>query len=93
MGSGGYRDNQRASNGRRTKGSVAKPQGLVQSGHQSCPQSKQDSLAAQTAERIALYGRMASKGDPILIHVNKADIPDNIPSDAKLQDCMRALQN
>jgi hypothetical protein len=51
------------------------------------------SLAAQTAEHIALYGRVASKGDPIPIHVNKANILDNIPSDAKLRDCMRALQN
>jgi hypothetical protein len=36
---------------------------------------------------------VASKGDPIPIHVNKVDIPDNIPSDAKLRDCMRALWN
>ena len=36
---------------------------------------------------------MASKGDPIPIHVNKVDIPDNIPSDGKLRDCVRALQN
>jgi hypothetical protein len=34
------------------------------------------SLAAQTAERVALYGSVASKGDPIPIHVDKATIPD-----------------
>jgi hypothetical protein len=36
---------------------------------------------------------VASKGDPIPIHINKANIPDNIPSEGKLQDCMRALWN
>jgi hypothetical protein len=51
------------------------------------------SLAAQTAKRIALYGRVASKGDPIPIHVNKASIPDNIPSDGELQAVVRELQN
>ncbi len=57
------------------------------------PKVSKMSLAAQTAERIALYGRVASKGDPILIHINKADILDNIPSDTKLQDCVRALRS
>jgi hypothetical protein len=51
------------------------------------------SLAAQTSEHVTLYGRVASKGDPIPIHVNKAEILDNIPSDTKLQDCVRALWN
>ncbi len=51
------------------------------------------SLATQTSERIALYRRVASKGDPIPIQVNKANIPDNIPSNAKLWDCVRALWN
>ncbi len=41
-GSGGRRDNRRAPNGRRTKGSMAKPQELVQSGNQSHPQNEQD---------------------------------------------------
>ncbi len=57
------------------------------------PKASKMSLAAQTAERVALYGRVTSKGDPISIHVYKADIPDNIPSDAKLQNCVRAFQN
>ncbi len=51
------------------------------------------SLAPQTAKRVALYGRVALKGDPIPIHVDKADIPDNIPSDGKLRDCVRTLWN
>jgi hypothetical protein len=36
------------------------------------------SLAAQTAECVALYQKAGSKGDPIPIHVNKATILDNI---------------
>jgi hypothetical protein len=51
------------------------------------------SLAAQTAERVALYRRVTSKGDPIPIHVNKADIPDDIPSDGELRAVVRELQN
>ncbi len=57
------------------------------------PKVSKMSLAAQTAERVALYGRVASIGDPIPIHVNKANILDNITSDATLQDCVRALWN
>jgi hypothetical protein len=48
------------------------------------PKASKMSLAAQTAKRVALYGRVASKGDPIPIHVDKADILDDIPSDREL---------
>jgi hypothetical protein len=51
------------------------------------------SLSAQTAERVTLYGRVASKGDPIPILVIKADIPDNVPSDGELKAVVRELQN
>jgi hypothetical protein len=57
------------------------------------PKVSKMSLATQTAKRVALYGRGASKGDTIPIHVDKADILDNIPSDSKLRDCVRALWN
>jgi hypothetical protein len=57
------------------------------------PKVSKMSLATQTAERTALYGRVASKGDPIPIHIEKADIPDHIFSDAKLRDCVRSLWN
>ncbi len=57
------------------------------------PKASKMSLATQTAEHIALYGRVASKGDPIPIHINKANILDNISSDAKLRYCARALWN
>ena len=57
------------------------------------PKARKMSLATQTAKRVTLYGRAASKGDPIPIHVNKADIPDDIPSDAELRAVMRELHN
>jgi hypothetical protein len=57
------------------------------------PRLSKMSLAAQTAKCSALYGRVALKGDPIPIHVNKANIQDNILSDKELQEVMRALQN
>jgi hypothetical protein len=57
------------------------------------PKASKMSLAAQTAKHVALYGRVASKGDPIPIHVNKADIPDDIPSNGKLRAVVRELQN
>ncbi len=55
------------------------------------PKANKMSLAAQTAKLVALYGRVASKGDPIPIHVNKADIPDDIPSDGELRAVVREL--
>jgi hypothetical protein len=55
------------------------------------PKMSKMSLVTQTAERVALYGRVASKGVPIPIHVNKANIPDDIPRNTELRDCVRAL--
>jgi hypothetical protein len=57
------------------------------------PKASKMSLASQTAERVALYRKAASKGDPIPIHVNKAAIPDNIPSDRELRAVVSKLQN
>jgi hypothetical protein len=57
------------------------------------PKASKMSLATQTAKHVALYERAASKGDPIPIHVNKANIPDNIPSDRELRAIVRKLQN
>jgi hypothetical protein len=51
------------------------------------------SLAAQTAERVALYGKGVSKVDPLPVHVDKSDIPDDIPSDGELRTVVRELQN
>ncbi len=55
------------------------------------PKASKMSLAAQTAKRIALYWKVASKGDPIPIHINKAAIPDNISSDGKLRAVVKEL--
>jgi hypothetical protein len=55
------------------------------------PKASKMSLAAQTAKCIALYGKVASKGDPIPIHINKAAIPYDIPSDEELRAVMREL--
>jgi hypothetical protein len=55
------------------------------------PRASKMSLASQTAKCIALYGRVATKGDPIPINVNKADILDNIPSGRELREVIRAL--
>jgi hypothetical protein len=57
------------------------------------PKASKMSLAAQTAKRVALNRKAASKGDPIPIDVNKAAILDNIPSDGELQAAMRELRN
>ena len=50
-------------------------------------------LAAQTAERVLLYGKVPSPGEPLLIHVNKISIPDGVPSDQELREVVRGLQN
>jgi hypothetical protein len=57
------------------------------------PKASKMSLAAQTAKLIPFSRRAASKGDPIPIHIDKADIPDDIPTDGKLRDCVRPLRN
>ena len=57
------------------------------------PTASKLSLAAQTAERVALYGRVASSGDPLPIHVDKVDIPDSTPSDGELRAVVRGLRN
>ena len=59
----------------------------------TAPAASQLSLAAQTAERVDLYRKVPPPGDPLLIHVDKADIPDSPPSDGELRDVVRGLQN
>ena len=51
------------------------------------------SLAAQTAEQVALYEKVTSLGEPLPIHVNKIGIPDGIPSDQVLREVVRGLRN
>jgi hypothetical protein len=47
----------------------------------TAPAASPMSLAAQTAKRVDLYRRVPPPGDPLPIHVNKADILDGPPSD------------
>ncbi len=73
---------------------MAKPQGLVQSSQQLHTQSKQDVTCRPDYQmRHPVRESGLAKGDPIPIHVDKANIPDNIPSDAELWDCVRAILN
>jgi hypothetical protein len=60
---------------------------------QSAPAASPLSLAAQTAKRIALYGRVPSLGAPLPIHINKADILDGPPSNKELRSVIWGLQN
>jgi hypothetical protein len=50
-------------------------------------------LAAQTAERVALYRKAPPPGDPLPIHVDKADILDGPPSNKELWSVVRGLRN
>ena len=51
------------------------------------------SLAAQTAEGVALYGGVPSPGEPLPIHGDKVDIRDGVPSNRELQEVVRGLRN
>ncbi len=57
------------------------------------PKASKMPLAAQTAKHVALYRKVASKGDPLPIQVSKAKILDNLPSDEELHAVVRELQN
>ncbi len=59
----------------------------------SAPAASPMLLATQTAECVALYGRVPSSGEPLPIHVDKADIPDGPPSNWELRSVVRGLQN
>ena len=60
---------------------------------EQAPTASPMSLAAQIAERVALYGKVPSLREPLPIHVNKIGIPDGVPSDQELRKVMRGLQN
>ena len=67
--------------------------GWYKAASDAAPAASQLSLAAQTAERVDLYRKVPPPGDPLLIHVDKADIPDGPPSDGELWDVVRGLRN
>jgi hypothetical protein len=50
-------------------------------------------LATQTADRVALCGRVPPPGEPLPIHINKVAIPDGITSNQELREVVRGLQN
>jgi hypothetical protein len=55
--------------------------------------TKPPPITCQKQAKCHLLPRLASKGDPIPIHIDKADITNDIPSDAKLRAVVRELQN
>jgi hypothetical protein len=67
--------------------------GLYKAASKSAPTASPMLLTIQTAERGALYGRASPPGAPIPIHVNKADIPDDIPSNRELRAVVQELRN
>ncbi len=57
------------------------------------PAASYASLATQTADRVALYGRVPPPGEPLPIHVDKVAIPDGVPSEQELREVVRGLRN
>jgi hypothetical protein len=57
------------------------------------PKVSKMSLAAQAAEHVTLNGKVISKGDPLLIQVDKADVPVDFPCDGELWAVTRELRN
>jgi hypothetical protein len=65
--------------------------GWYKAASDTAPAASPMSLAAQTAERIDLYRKVPPPGNPLPIHVNKADILDGRPSDGELREAVRGL--
>ena len=64
---------------RNTSDSMARP----------CPQT----MERQTAERVALYARRDSPGDPLPINIDPVHIDEKTPTDAKIRDAAQRLTN
>jgi hypothetical protein len=54
-----------------------------------CPQM----MEQQTAERVALYARRDSPGDPLPINIDPVHINDGTPTDAEIWDAAQRLTN
>ncbi len=54
-----------------------------------CPQT----MEQQTAERVALYARRDSPGDPLPINIDPVHIDNGTPTDAKIRDAAQQLTN
>ncbi len=50
-------------------------------------------LERQTLERVDLYARRASPGDPLKINVTQVKIKNDVPSDGKLRKVVSKLTN
>jgi hypothetical protein len=50
-------------------------------------------MARQTEERVELYWRQDSPGEPLPINLQGSAIPDNVPSDHKIRDAAWDLLN
>jgi hypothetical protein len=47
----------------------------------------------QTADRVALYARRDSPGDPLPINIDPVPINDGTPTDAKVREAAQKLTN
>ncbi len=65
--------------------------GWYKAASDTAPTASPMSLASQTAERVDLYRKVPPLGNPLPIHVDKADIPDGPPSDGELREVVRGL--
>jgi hypothetical protein len=52
-----------------------------------------DTMERQTSERVDLYARRQSPGDPLLIHLTPAEINNDVPSDSKIRTAVGELTN
>ena len=50
-------------------------------------------MEQQTAERVALYARRDSPGEPLPINIPRIDIADHTPTDGKIREVARELLN
>jgi hypothetical protein len=65
--------------------------GWYKAASDTAPAASPMSLAAQTVKRVNLYRKVPPPGDPLPIHVDKADIPDGPPSNRELREVVRGL--
>ncbi len=67
--------------------------GWYKTASKTAPAASPMLLAAQTAKCVVLYRMVPSPGEPLPIHVDKANIPDAPPSNRELWSVVRGLRN
>jgi hypothetical protein len=50
-------------------------------------------MERQTSERVDLYARRQSPGDPLPLHLAPAEINDGVPTDSKIRTVAGGLTN